>query len=293
MSPSHSAGTGHRDAIASHTLPSDSNQINALRLDALRSSSLNKGLSQESMAIISHPRLVASATNRDLTNFLSHLHRTRGYQVGTLKLIRATVTHLHHSPATIRQQSDNPVESLLDSLASQAPPRPQYTPAVDLSKALKFLAEIPSSTTTAFSPLQGKVAFLMGMAAFLRPSDLQRIDLLSCVIDSSGILSSNVVAPKERRKKQRIIKQLTIHPHAANASLCPVVAFLALHDHHRLQRDIITLGNWTSSTTFENHYKRHSAIRTDFTTAVLGDIPISMDSDTDDCFEDALYDFRS
>ena len=377
MPTGHSADTGHRDAVASHTLPLNSNQINTLRLDALRSSSLSKGLSQESMAIISHPRLVDSSTNRsyrrgqalfvvwaleneitindfsvnDLTNFLSHLHHTRGYQVGTLKLVRAVVTHLHHSPATIRQQSDNPVVSLLDSLASQAPPRPQYKPAVDLSKTLKFLAEIPSSTTTALSPLQGKVAFLMGMAAFLRPSDLQRIDLLSCVVDSSGILSFNVVAPKERCKKQRIIKQLTIHPHANNASICPVAAFLALRDRHRLQRvrppsalfvqsglpsqpvlsttiaswirrliristsernvslrsvaaslaltnglplqDIITLGNWTSSTTFENHYKRHSAMRTDFTTAVLSDIPISTDSDTEDNFEDALSDFRS
>ncbi|OBZ82307.1 hypothetical protein A0J61_09643 [Choanephora cucurbitarum] len=287
---------GHRDAVTSHTLPFNSNQTNTLRLDALRSSSLSKGLSQESMAMITHPRLVDSSTNRpyrcvsDLTNFLSHLHHVRGYLVGTLKLVRAAVTHLHHLHVTINQQSDNPVVSLLDSLASQIPPRSQYKPAVDLSKTLKFLVEIPSSTTTALPSLQGKVAFLMGMAAFLRPSDLQ--------------------PPKECRKKERIIKQLTIHPHANNASLCSLAAFLAL----RLPSQPVlstTIASWicrlirrstsernvslrsTSSTTFENHYKRQSAMRTDFTTAVLSDIPISMDSDTEDDFKDALSDFRS
>ncbi|GAA5805035.1 hypothetical protein EDC94DRAFT_613046 [Helicostylum pulchrum] len=62
--------------------------------------------------------------------------------------------------------------------------------------------------------LQPKLAFLLGMVAFLRPSDFSRISLLSASVDSSTqCLKFHVVASKERRNQVRIIKPFLVHPH--------------------------------------------------------------------------------
>ncbi|KAI8639169.1 hypothetical protein BD408DRAFT_446197 [Parasitella parasitica] len=68
-------------------------------------------------------------------------------------------------------------------------------------------------------------------AAFLRPSDLARIPYSSCSILGSGGLRFQVVAPKETRAKQRIIKPFTVHPHASDIELCPVECFRPVSSH--------------------------------------------------------------
>ncbi|KAI8321361.1 hypothetical protein EDC96DRAFT_454039, partial [Choanephora cucurbitarum] len=220
------------------------------------------------------------------------------------------VTHLHEAPDSLRHPENNPITALLDSLAGQAPPRPQYKPKVDLSKTLKFLANVPSSASTSLSSLQPKVVFLLGMAAVLRPSDLHRIDFSTCKIGLNGSLCFDVVAPKERRKGQRITKTLTpvfvttisswirrlirMSTTEPRVPLRSVAATLALENNVPL-RDIVTLGNWSSSTTFKQHYRRHTMLRTDFTSVVLspGTLP-SHDEDIDeDIFADAPLDFPS
>ncbi|KAI7866089.1 hypothetical protein BDF14DRAFT_1818829 [Spinellus fusiger] len=67
------------------------------------------------------------------------------------------------------------------------------------------------------------------MVAFIRPSDLEKIPFSSCIIKDSCLLFS-VLAPKERHKKQAIIKPFTVHSHS-NFSLCPLVCFSCLRDH--------------------------------------------------------------
>lgn len=183
---------------------------------------------------------------------------------------------------------------------------------------------------------QTKTAFLLSVAAFLRPLDLARISLLSVTVDEELKLRFNIVVPKERRNGRRIIKPVLIHSHNAH-NLCPVVSFLALKDHPKatvsrppgtlfvnaldctlrvtnqtvaswlrrvirrptskqrvsvrsfassiaLQRglpvdDIQTLGNWATSTTFHNHYRREHLSIVDFTNSVFcwiaGDLPLA------------------
>lgn len=198
----------------------------------------------------------------------------------------------------------------------QAPPMPIHRPTIDITPALIHARSIVSRATTSIKQLQQKLAFLLAMAAFLRPSDLARIPYSSCSILDTGCLTFNVVAPKETRGKRRIIKPFTIHPHASDVELCPVQCFKALRDHpglaarpsgsqlfvksnlidqplssstlstwlHRefiqlctaepgisirslassraldlgVSKDyIVTLGNWASSSTFEQHYQRN------------------------------------
>ncbi|CEG84827.1 hypothetical protein RMATCC62417_18579 [Rhizopus microsporus] len=64
------------------------------------------------------------------------------------------------------------------------------------------------------------------MTSFLRPSDLERADLHATSISSDDMFSLIIIAPKEKRRGQRIIKAITIHPHH-NLLLCPVAAFEA------------------------------------------------------------------
>lgn len=224
----------------------------------------------------------------------------------------------------------------------QAPPMPIHRPTIDITPALIHARSIVSRATTSIKQLQQKLAFLLAMAAFLRPSDLARIPYSSCSILDTGCLTFNVVAPKETRGKRRIIKPFTIHPHASDVELCPVHCFKALRDHpglaarpsgsqlfvksnlidqplssstlstwlHRefiqlctaepgisirslassraldlgVSKDhIVTLGNWASSSTFEQHYQRNQMAQIDFTSTVLSD-PI-------DHFFDANEDF--
>lgn len=76
LRPHLTPSAGHRTAVSPDQMSLDSNQINSLRLDALSSSSLSEGLSLESMAIIRHPRLVDSTTNRSYR---------RGQELSTLR----------------------------------------------------------------------------------------------------------------------------------------------------------------------------------------------------------------
>ncbi|KAL1932205.1 hypothetical protein VTP01DRAFT_9261 [Rhizomucor pusillus] len=132
------------------------------------------------------------------------------------------------------------------------------------------------------------------MAAFLRPSDLHRIDLQASSVDSQRRLKHIISSPKERRDGRQILKSVRIHPHGSNSSSCPVTAFEALRDHPAAQTrpcqqffvksrnpadplELTTIsawlrgivkkstdlkpllsvqGNWSSSAVFDQHYRR-------------------------------------
>ena len=262
--------------------------------------------------------------------------------------------HLHRQPASLR--SGPLTLELIQSIAASAPPIPIYRPQVDISSTLSYLEQVETSTSAPLAPLQQKLAFLLAMVCFLRPSDLHRISLYSALVDSvCGSLTFTVVAPKERRKSRRILKPFTIYP-LANSALCPVYTFICVRDHRLLLSrrpqnvlfvnakqprkpvtistigtwlrnlikmstqepgvsvrslassialhhgipldDIVTLGNWSSSTTFHNHYRRQHMSMVDFSRALLGSPPSSFPLVGDELFappddEDIFYDAQA
>lgn len=165
------------------------------------------------------------------------------------------------------------------------------------------------------------------MAAFLRPSDLERISLQHCSVTSHGDLLIKVVAPKELRAGRRIVKSLSIRKNDNFKELCPVRTFIALKSHpaaakrpcnkllvnsknpakllrtttistwlRNLMRlstsqqpipsvrsvasdlalargaplsDVVTMGNWSSTDVFNNHYRRQRLQRQNITNFVL------------------------
>ena len=107
----------------------------------------------------------------------------------------------------------------------------QTRPEVDLTPTLEHLRTIVTDTSTPLDKLREKAAFLLAMAAFLRPSDLHRIDKRQCSLLPENQLQLYIAAPKETRHGRAIIKTPVVFPNAIVPVLCPVAAFAALRDH--------------------------------------------------------------
>ena len=100
---------------------------------------------------------------------------------------------------------------------------------MDITPTIHYISNIASSTTTPANLLQIKVAFLLAMAAFLRPSDLHRISASSfCFLSTT--MKFKVFKPKKKRKGRHIIKTCQVFKHGIE-KLCPVVAVQALLRH--------------------------------------------------------------
>ena len=357
---------GGTDHISSDSSSTSTTELDALRVAIIRQQLMKQNLNAQAVEDMLTNKLAPTGTNLgyrknqlrflewaikngvsitsftpvELVNFLADMRTHHNLQASTLKTLRAAVSHLHDAPKGIRES--DLINSYIDTMTKQAPPLPIHRPTIDISPALTYARSIASRPTTSIKLLQQKLVFLLAMAAFLRPSDLARIPYESCSINDADCLTFKVVAPKETRRKRRIIKPFTVHPHASDAELCPVQCFKALRDHpglasrspgsqlfvkshiiqqplssstistwlHRnfialctsepnvsirslassraldlgVSRDnIVTLGNWTSSTTFENHYQRNQMAQVDFTTTVLAD-PLDQFYDASDNF---------
>jgi len=167
-------------------------------------------------------------TTPQLVNFLVDAHRS-AYSINSIQVFKSAIMQLHLDRDSLDRDTD--VQTLIKNFKKTGPPLPLTRPSVDLGLTLNFLAKIPSNSQTSLKALNQKSAFLLAMAAFLRPSDLFRIVLSKCVIDEQARLTLCIEAPKETRQGRPVIKQLMIHPLSNGDPLCPVAAFLALKNH--------------------------------------------------------------
>ncbi|ORY94094.1 hypothetical protein BCR43DRAFT_443010, partial [Syncephalastrum racemosum] len=198
-----------------------------------------------------------------------------------------------------------------------AQPRPMTQNHYDLTPILRHLARFDSSALTPLPRLNEKTAFLLAAAAFLRPSDLHRIQLTQCRVDRDRRLHLYILAPKETRGG----RPLRDHPDAAARpsdslfvnsirpsaplqvstisgwlrrlltrssalsstaestlpSLRSVASNLALVNGASLE-DVLVMGNWSSSTVFDNHYRRSIQFGDNISRRVLMDSHGSSDS---------------
>ncbi|EIE78258.1 hypothetical protein RO3G_02962 [Rhizopus delemar RA 99-880] len=194
-----------------------------------------------------------------------------------------TVTHLHQDPNSLRTNVN--VNEFVTVLLSQAPPTRLHKPTINLSPTFHHLQQLPH-TTCSSSQLQAKLAFLLGVTCFLRPSDLQRIPYRSIQVSpNSASLYFEVHAPKEKRNRRLIIKSFTVKAHIRRllrfSTSEPRVTLRSIASSFALQAgipldDVVTMGNWTSSKTFESHYRREHLATFDFTNTLvsLGDLEL-------------------
>ncbi|CEP11528.1 hypothetical protein [Parasitella parasitica] len=223
------------DLVSSSTMEPD-----ALRVELIWQKLSRQQLNAQAVEGILAQRLVNTATNKlywfspsDVVNFLADMRQANNLQASTLKTLRAALAYLQDNPSII---SDSElINYYLDTLMRQAPPVSIHRTAIDISPALAYARTIASRPSTTVKLLQQKLAFVMAMAAFLRPSDLVRIPFASCTILDNGRLRFQAVSPKETRGKRGIIKPFTLHPHAGDYELCPIQCFKAIRDHPALQ----------------------------------------------------------
>ncbi|ORE03765.1 hypothetical protein BCV72DRAFT_212635, partial [Rhizopus microsporus var. microsporus] len=190
------------------------------------------------------------------------------------------------------------VNALIKSLKTQAPPKQIHRPAINLRSTLLELRRIDiDSPSTPIVHLQKKLSFLLGMTAFLHPSEFHRTDFSTAAIKTDSgrhFLFLQVIAPKEKHGGQRIMVTITINTwlrrllrfssDEPRINLRSLSSSAALHADVDIN-DIITLGNWSFSAVFEQHYRREQLSLVDFTSSVL---PVPAD---DNVFHDAESSF--
>lgn len=87
--------------------------------------------------------------------------------------------------------------------------------------ALQHLLDLGPNATHSLKDLTAKLAWLISMAGFFRPSDLARVDIDKTTITTGDIIHLVVVGPKEKHRGQPIWRSVAIHPRD-NPLLCPV-----------------------------------------------------------------------
>ncbi|OAD79441.1 hypothetical protein PHYBLDRAFT_139470 [Phycomyces blakesleeanus NRRL 1555(-)] len=133
----------------------------------------------------------------DLINFLVYNHLL-GYSLGNIKNHHTAALKLHRDPTSLRTHKD--IHSLFACLAIMAILTQQHKTHMDLTPTLSFLASIPSLASTSLAALAWKTVFLLAMTAFLRPSDLNCLQLTSAYLQTNtGALVFDLHAPKECR----------------------------------------------------------------------------------------------
>jgi hypothetical protein len=338
-------------------------EVEARRLEIIRAKYESSNLNSKAKDILLNKRLIDNATNRsykpgqrlfllwasehqvsetdfnssDLINFLADMFTEKGYSVGTIQLCRTAVTHLNNNPKRLRENSE--VNDFITTLLNQAPPIRTHKLTIDLKPTFQYLMSICPDTTT-LARLQSKLAFLLAVTCFLRPSDLVRIPLSSIQVSSnSTTLTFEVHCPKEKRARRKIIKSFQVKAHK-EPTICPVntcnsflqkrptcsatslfvnskqpnktlsvrtvqawltkllrmstdekgVSIRSIASSLALKsgipkEDIITLGNWVSSSTFENHYRREHLSDYDFTNTLITELDMDSDGSKEEFFD--------
>ncbi|KAG2190858.1 hypothetical protein INT47_001454, partial [Mucor saturninus] len=337
---------GDRPSVTNSHLANDKQYLETRRLELIRSKYKQSDLNANAQAILINHRIQDNSTNNsykpgqllflkcciekqisqqfftstDLINFLSDMHIHHSYAISTIQLFRSAVTHLHYNPRSLRE--DDSLHSFITTLLQQAPPTRLHRPTISLKPTADYLTTL-NTDTISLASLQSKLAFLLGVTCFLRPSDLHRIPLSSVLISQSNTLSFEVNCPKEKRNRRRIIRSFQVKAHL-DQRLCPVRTFQPFSqrrpscqaitlfinslqpnkvlsprtlqswitklirlstDEKRVslrsiasslvlqsgipKDDIVTMGNWASSSTFENHYHREHLSSFDFTNTLI------------------------
>ncbi|KAG0282676.1 hypothetical protein BGZ98_006663, partial [Dissophora globulifera] len=102
---------------------------------------------------------------------------------------------------------------------------------LDLSPIITYLRSFANNDDMSMEELTQKLCWLLGMCAFLRPSDIERIDLDNCRVNDDFI-SLHVVRPKETSSGIHKAKSVILRAHSMDTQLCPVRTF---KDYVRLQ----------------------------------------------------------
>lgn len=276
----------------------NSKSTSSSRLEVIRKTLKNQGLSQDSIHLIQSA--VAPSTNKSydsmwkkwlswcslqkrnpmeasveaFANFLSHIFSTYGY--ASTSLARSTLASAFNIILDKQVSSYETIRRLLRGAHNLDPPKPRYSSTYDIERVFEFIrSNWSDNDSLSFLHLSAKTSFLLAAAALLRSSDLSRISLSSIKQDFEGV-SFTVKSPKERTliRPHKYVKIL-INP---DSRICPVStlqAYIKRSATHRTISDSLfietksfmptskdTLARWLSLVLslsgIDTSYKAHS-----------------------------------
>ncbi|ORE21006.1 hypothetical protein BCV71DRAFT_253862 [Rhizopus microsporus] len=160
----------------------------------------NVGLEPVSMR---QRRPLLTSDARKLVNYLANQHTVRKLKVSTLHMYTSVILSMFSADDQNCIHTSTIYLELMKALCSQ------------IIQPTKYWMYIISPT-----------CWLLAMADFFRPSDVERVDLHAARVSSDDVLSLIIITSKEKQRGQRIVRTITIHPHC-NPLLCSVAAFEA------------------------------------------------------------------
>ena len=102
---------------------------------------------------------------------------------------------------------------------------------VDIAPIVRHLHQLGPNHSMPLPDLTAKLCWLLGVCGFMRPSDIERVDLDKSSLHLQDKVALTVVAPKEKRLGQRIHKDVTIRQHS-DPLLCPIAALQSYLDRY-------------------------------------------------------------
>ncbi|KAF9899735.1 hypothetical protein EC991_008412 [Linnemannia zychae] len=95
---------------------------------------------------------------------------------------------------------------------------------LDLSPIVTYLRSFASNEEMSPEELTQNLCWFLGMCAFLRPSDIERINLDNCRMDDEFI-SLHILRPKETSAGIHKTKSVILRAHSLDRQICPVQTF--------------------------------------------------------------------
>ncbi|KAG2234670.1 hypothetical protein INT48_005822 [Thamnidium elegans] len=266
-SAANNATIGDCSPVPNSDLANDKQFLEACRLELIRTKYQNSELNDNAQTIFINNPLEDNPTNMsykpgqllflkwcikkqisqqfftptNVINFLSDMRVNRSYAISTLQLFRSAVTHFHHNPRSL--QEDENINSFITTLLRKAPPTRLHRSTINLQPTIDYLSAL-SSSDISLSKLQSKLAFILGIT--FSPS--LRLTTYSSFLGITRLLRLSTM-------EQRV-------------SLRSIASSLALQSGIP-KDDIVTMGNWSSSTIFEQHYRREHLSHFDFTNILI------------------------
>ncbi len=157
----------------------------------------------------------------NVLNFLAWGHSTKRWRSSTVAAYRAQILALFDDKTSF---DNNDTFSQFFKILRANEPDTSTEVDLDLSPIITYLRSFPSNDDMSPEQLTQKLCWLLGMCAFLRPSDIERIDLDHCRVDEQFI-SLHIVRPKETSAGVHKSKSIILRAHSLDRQLCPVQTF--------------------------------------------------------------------
>ncbi|KAI9286774.1 hypothetical protein BC943DRAFT_351531 [Umbelopsis sp. AD052] len=214
----------------------------------------------------------------DLTNFLLEA-LAAGYSLSTIQIYLTAICLLHTDPDQVR--SSTTLKALLKRTRRSAPSKEMLKPTVDIAPTLRFLAQIPSDHSAPLNDLNKKTQWphyyglptLRGSVCLIAPAMMVAMFNLGNRQRPSGKLFTNSKNPAKTLRIATISSWLK-SLERISTSQTPIPSVRSIASELALARgaslsDVVTMGNWSNSEVFDNHYRRQRLQSQNITNFVL------------------------